>query len=136
MSNLSYFLKENKIQRENFKLVATQSILDENGKPIEFEFKPLDTNEHERIKDDCLKKDKFGNITLDRALYSAKILASACVYPNLNDSTLQDSYGVRKAEDLITKLVDEPSEFNSLFERFCVKNATCYKNNLIEEAKN
>ena len=43
MSNLSLFLKKNKIQKENTTYPATKSLLDENGNPLLWEIKPLTT---------------------------------------------------------------------------------------------
>lgn len=135
MSGLSMFMKENKVKRENFKIVATKSLRDENGKPIEFEFKPLTTRENEAIKDECSKMDKVGNISTNRNSYMAKVLSRCCVYPNLNDASLQDSYGVRTAEQLLLEMVDEPTEFSTLFETFASKNGYS-DTDLVKEVKN
>ena len=41
MSNLKLFLKGNKKQRESVKYAPTTSLLDEEGKPVEFEWKGI-----------------------------------------------------------------------------------------------
>lgn len=128
MSSLSLFMKENKKVRENFKIAATKSICDENGEPVLFEFRPLSTKENDRIRELCMKdvpvpgkKGQFKS-SLDRSKYMACVLASTCVYPNLNSADLQDSYGVRTPEALIQELVDDPGEYSALFEAVAVNN--------------
>ena len=54
MSNFTRFFKQNKIKRENTNYVVTKSLVDENGKPLEWEIKPLTTEEDEKIRDACM----------------------------------------------------------------------------------
>lgn len=142
MSNLNAFLKKNKIQRENFRVAATKSILDpDTGLPIEFEFKPLSTRDNDRIRDMCTKDvpdGKKGRRTVfDRSRYMSLVLSETCVYPNLNNAELQDSYGVHTAEALIQELIDDPGEYSALFETVALKNG--FDNtqaDKVEEVKN
>lgn len=120
MSNLRLFMKANKKKKENQKYAATQSLVDENGKPLEWEFKHITSKENEDIRDDCTTEvpvpGKFGmyrNKT-NSALYVKKLIASSVVYPDLDDPELQDSYGVMGAEDLLMELVDDPGEYAEL----------------------
>jgi hypothetical protein len=67
----------------------------------------------------------------------SKMIAASVVYPNLNDAQLQDSYGVTTPEDLLVKMVDNPSEYND-FANF-VQNYSGFDvdiNAKVEEAKN
>ncbi|MDE6111626.1 MAG: hypothetical protein K2F65_06900, partial [Eubacterium sp.] len=50
MSNFSRFMKKNKITRENTTFPATKSLVDENGKPLEWEIKPLSTKDNDNIR--------------------------------------------------------------------------------------
>lgn len=140
MGELSYFLKENKVKRENLKIAVTKSIVDENGVPVEWEFRALTTAEDEQLKESFIKetKDKKGRVyhNVDRAAYFPAALARSCVYPNLNNAELQDSYGVRTAEDLLKKLVDLPGEYSKLVEEFAKYNGFDSEGADIEEAKN
>jgi len=52
---------------------------------------------------------------IDTNVYIAKLVAASCVVPNLNNAELQDSYGVKKPEDLLKELVDDPGEYQDLF---------------------
>ena len=53
MSNLKLFLKGNKKQRESVKYAPTTSLLDEEGKPVEFEWKGISAKEDEALREDC-----------------------------------------------------------------------------------
>lgn len=143
MSTLSMFLKANKKVRENFKVVGTKSICDSDGNPVLFEFRPLSTKENDRIREACTKdvpvpgKKGQYKASLDRSKYMAMVLANTCVYPNLLDAELQDSYGVRTPEALIQELVDDPGEYAALFEAVAVSNGFDEEQpSKIEEAKN
>lgn len=120
MSDLSLFLKEKKIKKENIKYKVTKSLCDDKGEPLEWELRAIKTKENEKIKNDCttLKIVNGRQITnFDNKLYTAKIIVKAVVDPDLNNAQLQDSYGVKTAEDLLYEMVDNPTEFNALFEK-------------------
>ena len=46
--------------------------------------------------------------------YIAKMIVAATVYPDLYDSELQDSYGVKTPEELLYALVDDAGEYQEL----------------------
>ena len=47
MSNLSLFLKKNKVQKENTFYAATKSLCDEKGNPLKWELKAITTKEND-----------------------------------------------------------------------------------------
>lgn len=53
MSKFALFMKGNKTQKKNEKHVVTQSLKDENGKPLEFEFRHITSRENEDIREAC-----------------------------------------------------------------------------------
>lgn len=118
MSNLSLFLKKNKKLKENTKFIATKSLCDEKGKPLEWELKPLSTRESEEIREACTieipikGKPNMFRQKVNASKYGAKMLASSVVYPDLLNAELQDSYGVSTPEDLIKEMIDDPGEYN------------------------
>jgi len=118
MSNLSLFLKKNKIQKENTTYPATKSLLDENGNPLLWEIKPLTTRENENIRESCMievpvkGKPNMYRPKLNTSLYLAKTMVASIVHPNLYDADLQDSYGVKTPEDLLKEMIDDPGEYN------------------------
>lgn len=143
MSNLTLFLKKNKKVRENTKYAATESLCDENGKPLEWEIKALTTTEAEDIRTECTTevpvpgKPGMYRPKVDSKLYVAKLTASCVVFPDLYNKELQDSYGVKTPEDLLKQMIDNPTEYNDFVE--FVQNYNGFNNSLndkVEEAKN
>ena len=120
MSNFSRFMKSNKVARANTTYPATKSLVDENGKPLEWTIKPLTTTENENIRESCMidvqvtGKPNMYRPKLNTSKYIAKMVAASIVEPNLYDKELQNSYGVMTPEDLLKEMVDDPSEYNDL----------------------
>lgn len=123
MGNLKLFLKQNKKRKENMSIPVTQSITDENGKPVLWEIRPLTTTEDNTIREDCTTeipvtgKPGLFRPRFDSKKYVLQVAAKCIVFPNLNDKELQDSYGVMGAENLIEQIVDDPGEFNILMNK-------------------
>lgn len=143
MSNLSLFLKKNKKTKENTKFVATKSLCDEKGNPLEWEIKPISTRESDEIRESCTieipikGKPNMFRQKVNASKYGAKMLASSVVYPDLLNAELQDSYGVSTPEDLIKEMVDDPgeySEFMAFIQEFNGYDITMEEK--VEEAKN
>lgn len=143
MSNFSQFMKTNKILKENTTFAATKSLLDADGKPLQWKIKPLTTKENESIRDSSMLevpvtgKPNMFRPKLDTSKYICKMLCASIVEPNLYDKELQDSYGVMTPEDLLKEMVDDPGEyqaFASFVQDFNGFNTTL--NDKIEEAKN
>lgn len=122
MSNLSRFLKDNKIKKENTTYAATKSLVDEKGKPLLWTIKPLTTRENDAIRDECTMevpiKGKMNAFRekLNISKYMAKLIVASVVEPDLNNKELQDSYGVMGAEDLIKEMIDNAGEYNAFAE--------------------
>lgn len=123
MGDLSRFLKKNKVTKANLKIVATRSLVDEVGKPLLWEVRPLTTKEDNSIRDECTMdipvtgKPGLYRQKLNTNKYLAKMATSSTVYPNLNDKELQDSYGVMGAEQLLLEMIDDPGEYNEFMGR-------------------
>lgn len=143
MSNFSKFMKANKVQKANTTYAPTKSLVDENGKPLEWTIKPLSTRENEIIREDCMiempvkGKPNMYRPKLNTSKYIAKMICACVVEPNLYDKELQDSYGVMTPEDLIKEMIDDPGEYNefaSFIQDFCGFNVSL--DDKVEEAKN
>jgi len=143
MSNLSRFMKQNKKVKENGFYAPTKSMTDENGKALEWEFKPLTSKENDRIKDDCTfdvqvkGKMNLYRQKLNTSKYLVSMIAASTVTPNLFDKGLQDSYGVKTPEDLIYEMIDDPGEYGELcvwVQKYQGFNTTM--DDKVEEAKN
>ena len=53
MSKFAKFMKSNKTVKENGFYAPTRSLCDENGKPLEWEFRHITSKENEGLRDDC-----------------------------------------------------------------------------------
>ena len=132
--NLQAFL--NPAKQENKKIVVSKRFI-ENGKPVEWEIKPVTQEENNVLMKKYTKKDKkTQQDVFNRTDYVAALTASAVVYPDLENADLQSGYGVMGAANLLQKmlligeyglLVQEVQELSGLDEDI---------NEEIEEAKN
>ena len=143
MSELKYFLKENKKERETTEYAATKTLCDEKGEPVKWTIKAISTAENNAIRDDCMYeipvkgKPNMFRAKLNTSKYIALMLSKSVVFPNLNDTQLQDSYGVCSPEDLVKAMVDIPAEYDA-FAQF-VQQFNGFDVSLsdkVEEAKN
>lgn len=141
MSELSMFLKENALQVENVKYVASKRYVDpKTKKPMEWEIKVLDTDTDEKLRKDCTTTivGKRGKRTseLDVDKYSAKMCAMCTVFPNLNSVELQDSYGVKSADALLKAMLNS-GEFTEYKAKVLEVNGyDVDMEELVDEAKN
>lgn len=117
MSKLSRFLKQNKIVKENTTYAATKSLVDENGKPLDWTIKAITTKENDAIRDECMieipvsGKVNVYRQKLNTSKYIGKMICACVVEPSLYDKELQDSYGVMTPDDLLKEMVDNPGEY-------------------------
>ena len=143
MSKFAKFMKSNKIEKKNEVYAATASLLDEKGKPLEWEFRHITSKENESIRDDCTievpvtGKPNVFRPKLRSSLYVQKMITASVVMPDLYDKELQDSYGAMTPEELLLAMVDDPGEYNNLaawVQKFQGFNVSF--DDKVEEAKN
>lgn len=117
MSKFSRFMKVNKVAKQNEKFAPTTTLTDENGQPLEWEFRPIPTKENEALRDACTVevqvtgKPNLFRPKLNTSQYLAKMIVASTVYPDLYDKELQDSYGVMTPEELLYAMVDNAGEY-------------------------
>lgn len=120
MSKFSKFMKTNKVVKENGKNAPTESLLDEKGNPLEWEFRHITSKENESLRDSCTMevqvtgKPNIFRPRLNSSQYLQKMITASTVCPDLYDKELQDSYGVMTPEDLLLAIVDDPGEYQDL----------------------
>lgn len=143
MSKFSKFMKSNKTVKKNGFYAPTRSLCDEDGKPLEWEFRHITSKENDVLRDDCTievpvtGKPNMFRPRVQSSKYMQKMVAASVVMPDLYDKELQDSYGVTTPEELLLAMVDDPGEYNDLlsfvqgFQGFNVS-----FNDKVEEAKN
>ena len=141
MSDFSIFMAGKAEQNETVKYVASKRFTD-NGNPVEWEIKPIDSDLDEAIRKDCTKKvpivGKRGQYTqeTDTDKYIGKMCVACTVYPDLNNAELQDSYGVKCADDLLKKML-LPGEYTEYKTKVMEVNGyDMSMDDLVEEAKN
>lgn len=139
MDKLSAFLKENIETIPNKKIVVSNRIKDENGKPVEWEIRAITTEENDELqrKSYVTTKQPNGQITreFDGVIYKGLLLAESVVFPDLRNAKLQDSFGVKTPAALLKKMLF-PFE-----EKYLAEEVTNYSNienlnDLVNEAKN
>ena len=142
MDDLKLFMKNNKLKRENTEYVATVALIDpETKEPLTWTIRSITTKESEKITNASFTMDtdtSRGRVTprFNQELFKKKLICAAVVFPDLNNAELQDSYGVKCAEDLLVEMVDNPTEYNNLAN--FVNSYTGIKpiTELVKEAKN
>ncbi len=117
MSKFSRFMKENKVAKQNEKYAPTDTLMDENGNAIEWEFRHITSKENEALRENnTIEVQVKGKPNLFRpkvvtADYLADMIVASTVYPDLYDAELQDSYGVKTPKELLYALVDNAGEY-------------------------
>ena len=140
MSDFSIFMNGSKAN-EVTKFVASERFK-KNGKPVEWEIKPIDSDLDELLRKECTKKvpivGKRGQYTqeLDNDKYIGRMCAACTVYPNLKEAEFQDAFGV-KSEDALLKKLLLPGEYTEYKAKVMEVNGyDLSMEELVDEAKN
>lgn len=140
MSDFSIFMN-GKDAEEVVKYVASKRFV-ENGKPVEWEIKAIDSELDESLRKECTKKvpivGKRGqyNQETDMDKYMGKVCVASTVYPNLNNAELQDFYKVKTPDALLKKLL-KPGEYIEFKAKVMEVNGyDLSMEELVDEAKN
>ena len=113
------FMKDKKAKKENGFYAPTKSLTDEDGKPLEWEFRHITPKENDELRDECMSEVPVGKSgtyrpRVDTSKYIRKLVAASVVCPELYDVELQESYGVMNPEDLLVEMVDDIGEYQAL----------------------
>jgi hypothetical protein len=119
VASMAAFMKGNVKLPENVKYAATDRITDPStGKPVEWEIKALPSGTIAKLREKCsrmvklpTKKTYYTQMT-DQEKYMEALAVTSTVFPDLNDATLQDSYGVIGAEALLHALLCVGGEYD------------------------
>nr|DAH43925.1 MAG TPA: tail assembly chaperone protein [Caudoviricetes sp.] len=143
MSKFSVFMKQNKVQKNNEKYAPTESLIDANGKAVNWEFRHITSKENEELRDantidvQVTGKPNLYRPKLNTSKYLMAMIVKSTVYPDLYDKELQDSYGVMTPEDLVYAIVDDAGEmqdFQLWMQKF--QGFTKSLDEKVDEAKN
>lgn len=123
MSVLKGFLQPSPME-ETKEVIISDRFKDENGKPLPFKLRKIDSETSEALMKRCRRKERVnGQIIneIDNTKYT-KLLVLACVVsPNFKDSEMCDYYKVVNPEDVpsrmlsigeFSRLSDEIMKFN------------------------
>lgn len=116
--DLKAFLSENALKAEDISYVASKRFLDKDRKPIPWRIHVINSEELDRIRKRCTKKQyipgtRETQIVTDNDKFTEAMVCETVTYPNLNDAGLQTSYNAIGAEDLIHKMLT-PGEYTDL----------------------
>lgn len=136
MSKLRAFFKENiKAVGEVEFIVSERFIDEETGKPIPFKLIAISARKDSGLRDNCYKMNKFNQPEFDTEKYMRNFAAASIVEPDLKNQELQDNYGVKSAEDLISIMLTA-GEFNKLSAKLQELSGFSTPQKKVEEAKN
>lgn len=146
MSNFEMFMTAGINEEETIEYVASKRFKDAEGNPTPWQLKAIDADLDELIKKECTKRvpvvgangRKTGQYTqeTDTDKYIGKLCVACTVYPNLNDSTLQDFYKVKTPDALLKKML-RAGEYTELKAKVMEINGyDMSMDELVEEAKN
>lgn len=139
--SLSAFLAQNAKKVDNIHFVASNRFVDENGESIPWEICCITAAENTALRKSCMRTipvpGRKGQFTqeFDANAYLAKISVRCTVFPNLNDTDLQNSYGVMGAEQLIATMLT-PAEFEDYSTKVLETNGFQSGEDILEAAKN
>lgn len=142
MSNLSSFLAQNALKVENIRYAPSKRFVDENGEPVLWEIRCIDSFEDEMLRKSCTKRvpvsGRRGQFTqeIDYNLYLGKLAAACTVYPNLDDAELQNSYGVMGADTLLKTMLTPGEYADYLMKVQEVNGFDVTFEEMVDEAKN
>lgn len=117
MSKFSLFMKANKVEKKNEQYAPTDTLMDEGGNALKWEFRHITSKENETLRDECTMevqvtgKPNLYRPKVNSAKYLSKLIVAATVVPDLYDKELQESYGVMTPEDLVYAMVSDAGEY-------------------------
>jgi hypothetical protein len=93
------------VEVANKKIVVSERF-QEDGKPAEWEIKPITEKENNLIMKKCTKRDgKTGTEQFDRTRHAHELAAASVVSPDLTSAELQKHYGVLGAVELLNAML-------------------------------
>lgn len=141
MSKFDAFMAGNAEPIENKKVIISERFKDKDGNPIPFEIRAITSEEN-----DDLQRASYVNVPvpgkrnqftreMDQIKYADKMVAASVVYPELDNAELQDSYGVKTPEALLSKML-YVGEYNKLAEEIANLSNIEGLAEIVAEAKN
>ncbi|CAI6087172.1 phage tail assembly chaperone [Cohnella sp. JJ-181] len=109
MTDMSLFFAENVAQADEVEVVVSDRYKDKDGKTLAWCLRAISEDENDELRNAATKRVKGKNGVqvpeTDYAAYLGRLIAACVIYPNLNDTALQTSYGVKGAPALVRKML-------------------------------
>lgn len=136
MSKLRAFFKENIKAIGEVEFVVSERFIDEEtGEAIPFKLIAISARRDGELRENCYKMNKYNQPEFDAEKYNRNFLAACIIEPDLKNQELQDNYGVKSAEDLLSNMLTS-GEFTQLFVKVQEINGYNKPQKKVEEAKN
>ncbi len=113
--NFEKFMKSNQKVKDNVHLAVSKNFVEEDGLPILWEIKSMSALEVEQLRREYFEAVKLAGGKAGMSDYTAYFASASVVYPDLTSASLQDSYGVMGAKNLLLAMVDA-GEYKALLE--------------------
>lgn len=140
MSDFRNFMADKAEQIQNIRFAASPRFKDDEGKPLEWEMRCVDAEEDKALRKECTKRIivKKGVTTpeTDYELYALKLAVRCTVYPDLENTELQDSYKVMGAVNLLLAMLTPGELANYLKQAQEINGFDASFEDLVGEAKN
>lgn len=136
MSKLRAFFKENIKAIGEVEFVVSERFIDEEtGKPMPFKLVAISARRDGDLRSNCYKINALNQPEFDAEKYMRNFTAASVVEPDLKNQELQDNYGVKSAEDLLSIMLTA-GEFNKLTAKLQEISGFSTPQKKVEEAKN
>lgn len=136
MSKLRAFFKENIKAIGEVEFVVSERFIDEEtGKPMPFKLVAISARRDGDLRSNCYKINALNQPEFDAEKYMRNFAAASVVEPDLKNQELQDNYGVKSAEDLLSIMLTA-GEFNKLTAKLQEISGFSTPQKKVEEAKN
>jgi hypothetical protein len=134
--DLELFLRKDSLEGEEVEYPASSAFMDEDGNVISWRIRRLSVDEVEELRKSCIVMDSAYGACFNSMLFNRRLAAMSVIEPNLNSALLQDSYGVKKPEELITKLFATIGEYDDFIRYIAGLNGFALVGEQVDEAKN
>ncbi|TLS51745.1 phage portal protein [Paenibacillus antri] len=139
--SMDLFMKGKAKQVVLEEVVVSKRYVDEEGNPIPFTLKAVDTKRIEELQDECtvpqFKKGKKIGEEIDWKRFACRLAVETTVYPNFRDQELLNSYGIVDPCELVKEILNVGGEYAELIQAVQRVNGfdTDFEE-LVDEAKN
>ena len=138
---MDVFMKGKAKQAVLEEVIVSKRYTAEDGSPIPFTLKAVDTKRIEDLQDECtvpqFKKGKKIGEEVDWKRFACRLAVETTVYPNFRDPELLSSYGLVDPSDLVKEILNVGGEYAELIQAVQRVNGfdTDFED-LVEDAKN